>query len=427
MSVAVASIGGTNWAGNLAYSARRFAEPETVSEACAVVGAADTLATLGSRHCFNDIADTTGTHLSLARLNRILAIDRAAMTVTVEGGIRYGELGPALAAQGFALANLASLPHISVAGAIATATHGSGARLCNLATAVTAIEFIAADGTLVSLSRANDPNTFAGAVVHLGALGPVTKLTLAIEPAYSVRQDVYLDLSFAALIENFREIMGAATSVSLFTDWCGEHIAQAWLKQRTVHDDVSPAASDFFGARPAQEKMHPLPGVDAANCTEQLGHPGPWHERLPHFRMEFTPSQGEEIQTEYFVDRADAPAAITALRTVGDTLAPVLIVSEIRAIAADDLWLSPAYKRDIAAFHFTFRRNGPAVARVLPAIEGALAPFAPLPHWGKVFAMAPEKIMAGYPRLADFRALAARHDPAGKFRNAFLKRNVFGD
>lgn len=415
-----------NWAGNFTYSARRFAEPETVSDACTVVSAADKLATLGSRHCFNHIADTTGTHLSLARLNRVLAIDRAAMTVTVEGGIRYGELGPALAAEGFALANLASLPHISIAGAIATATHGSGARLGNLATAITGIEFIAADGTLVSLSRADDPATFAGAVVHLGALGPLTKLTLAIEPAYSVRQDVYLDLPFAALIENFREIMGAATSVSLFTDWRGERIGQAWLKQRTVYDDAAPAAPDFFGARPAIEKMHPLPGVDPTNCTEQLGRPGPWHERLPHFRMEFTPSQGEEIQAEYFVDRADAPAAITAMRTVGDRLAPVLMISEIRAIAADDLWLSPAYKRDLAAFHFTFHRDWPAVQRALPAIEEALAPFAPLPHWGKVFAMAPEKIGAGYPRLSDFRALAARHDPAGKFRNAFLDRFVFG-
>jgi xylitol oxidase len=427
MTAAAAPGSGTNWAGNLAYSATRRVDAASIAEAQAAVSAATKLRVVGSRHCFNAIADTTGTHLSLARLNRVLAIDRAAMTVTVEGGIRYGDLGPALAAEGFALANLASLPHISVAGAIATATHGSGARLGNLATAVTAMEFIAADGTLVSLSRAHDPDAFAGVVVHLGALGPVTKLTLAIEPTYSVRQDVYVDLSFAALIENFRAIMGAATSVSLFTDWRGEHIAQAWLKQRTVFDDASPAPSDFFGARPAREKMHPLPGVDPTNCTEQLGRPGPWHERLPHFRMEFTPSQGEEIQAEYFVERADAPAAITALRTLGDALAPILIVSEIRAIAADDLWLSPAHKRDIAAFHFTFRRDGPAVARVLPAIEGALAPFAPLPHWGKVFALPPASVRAGYPRLADFRALAARHDADGKFRNAFLERIVFGE
>ena len=415
----------TNWAGNLTYSARTCAEPRTVSEACAVVSAAEKLATLGSRHCFNDIADTHGTHLSLARLSRVLEIDRGAMTVTVEGGIRYGELGPRLAAEGFALANLASLPHISIAGAIATATHGSGARLGNLATAVTGIEFIAADGRLVSVARATDRDTFAGAVVHLGALGPVTKLTLSIEPLFHVRQDVYLDLPFAALAENFAAIMEAAYSVSLFTDWRGDTIAQAWVKRRTAPDDLSPAAPTFFGARPAREKMHPLPGVDPTSCTEQLGRPGPWHERLPHFRVEFTPSRGEEIQAEYFIDRRDAVAAIAALRTIGDRLAPALLISEIRAVAADDLWLSPAYGRDIAAFHFTFQRDWPAVQRVLPEIEAALAPFAPLPHWGKVFALSPTAIAAGYPRLADFRALAARHDPDGKFRNAFLDRYVF--
>jgi xylitol oxidase len=416
-----------NWAGNLAYGATHRVAPASVAEAQAAVRAATKLTTLGTRHCFNAIADTAGTHLSLARLNRILALDRTARTVTVEGGIRYGELGPALAAEGFALANLASLPHISIAGAIATATHGSGARLGNLAAAVTALEFIAADGGLAALSRARDGDRFAGAVVHLGVLGPVTQLTLAVEPLFHVRQDVYLDLPFAALAENFAAVMDAGYSVSLFTDWRGDAVRQAWVKRRTVPDDAAPAPADFFGARPATTKMHPLAGVDPTYCTEQAGRPGPWHERLPHFRMEFTPSRGDEIQAEYFVDRQDAVAAIAALRTVGDTLAPVLMISEIRAVAADDLWLSPACRRDVAAFHFTFHRDWPAVRAALPAIEGVLAPFAPRPHWGKVFALAPAEIAAGYPRLADFRALAAAHDPAGKFRNAFLETYVFGE
>jgi xylitol oxidase len=425
MSTEAAAAPHTNWAGNLAYRSARIVAAATVAEAQEAVRSSAKLTTLGSRHCFNEIADTTGTHLSLARLNRVLALDRAAMTVTVEGGIRYGDLGPALAAEGFALANLASLPHISIAGAIATATHGSGAANRNLAAAVTALEFIAADGNLVSLSRAKDGDTFAGAVVHLGALGPIVKLTLAIEPIFYARQDVYLGLPFATLAKNFDAIISAAHSVSLFTDWRGADVHQAWVKSRTAADDASPARRDFFGARPATEKMHPLAGVDPTNCTEQFGRPGPWHERLPHFRMEFTPSRGEEIQAEYFVAREDAVAAFAALRPLGDRLASALIISEIRAIAADDLWLSPAYRRNIAAFHFTFHRDWPAVQRALPLIEGALAPFSPLPHWGKVFAVAPEKVRAGYPRLADFRTLAMQHDPAGKFRNAFVDKYVF--
>jgi len=416
----------TNWAGNFTYGARNFVAAQTLAEAQDAVRAARKLRVLGSRHSFNAVGDTEGTHLSLAGLHRVLALDRAALTVTVEGGIRYGELGPVLAAKGFALANLASLPHISIAGAVATATHGSGARLGNLATSVTALEFIAADGSLVSLSRDKDGDTFAGAVVHLGALGPVTKLTLAIEPAFSVRQNVYLDLPFATLAQNFDEVVSAAYSVSLFTDWRGEVVQQAWLKQRLAANDASPAPADFFGADPALTKMHPLAGVDPTNCTEQFGRPGPWHERLPHFRMEFTPSRGEEIQAEYFVDRREAVDAIAALRTVGEALAPILMISEIRAIAADDLWLSPAFARPLVAFHFTFHRDWPAVERVLPAIEAALAPFSPLPHWGKVFTLPPSQVMTGYPCLADFRALAAAHDPAGKFRNAFLERYVFG-
>ncbi|MEJ0097301.1 MAG: FAD-binding protein [Bauldia sp.] len=416
----------TNWAGNLVYSAAAIAVPESLAEARQIVRAAGKLRVLGSRHCFNDIADTPGVHLSLARLNRIVSLDRARAQVTVEGGIRYGELGPWLHGEGFALHNLASLPHISIAGAVATATHGSGAALGCLATAVAAVEFIDAEGELITLSREQDPDTFPGAVVSLGALGAVTKLTLDVEPAFSVRQDVWRDLPFAALEANFDAIMSAGYSVSLFTNWQGETIGQAWIKSRTGAADHAPAAPDFFGAHAARANMHPIAHHEATHATGQMGAPGPWHDRLPHFRMGFSPSSGEELQAEYLLPRQHAVAAVEALRRLGDRLAPLLMVSEIRTVAADDLWLSPFYHQPAVAFHFTFRRDWPALAKLLPVMEEALTPFLPHPHWGKVFTLAPEAVQAGYPKLPDFRALLAAHDPNGKFRNAFVNRYVVG-
>jgi xylitol oxidase len=414
-------MSGTNWAGNLAYRAAALAAPATVADALDIVRRTPKLRALGSRHCFNDIADTDATHLSLEKQRRMLSLDTVARTVTVEGGARYGDLAPQLHAAGYALHNLASLPHISIAGAVATATHGSGVTLGNLATPVRAIEFIRADGELVTLSRDKDGDTFAGAVVNLGALGVMTKLTLAVEPAFAVRQDLWLDLPLDDLAANFDAIMSAGYSVSLFTGWRGDVIEQVWIKSRA--DAPSPPSS-LFGAHPAATKLHPLPGHDATACTDQLGVPGAWHERLPHFRTEFTPSSGAELQAEYFVPRERAVEGVAILSRWGRALGPYLLVSEVRTIAADDLWLSPAYKRDVVAFHFTLKQD-PGVRRLLYELEAQLAPLAPVPHWGKLFSLLPAKVQAGYARLADFRVLAAQHDPEGKFRNAFLDKYVF--
>jgi xylitol oxidase len=411
-----------NWAGNLRYAASEFAAPATVAEAQEIVRRAPRLRALGSRHCFNTLADTPALHLSLEKQRGIVAIDPDAGTVTVEGGIRYGDLAPALHAAGYALHNLASLPHISIAGAIATATHGSGVRLGNLATAITALEFIRADGELVTLTREKDGDTFAGAVVHLGALGVITRLTLKIEPTFAVRQDLFLDLPLAELTANFDAVMSAGYSVSLFTTWQADTIDQVWIKSRA--DAPAPPAT-LLGARLATRQMHPLAGHDAAATTEQLGAAGAWHERLPHFRMDFTPSSGAELQAEYYVSRDRAAEGVQILKRWGRALGPYLLISEVRTIAADDLWLSPAYQRDVVAFHFTLKQD-PSVPRLLYELEAQLAPLEPVPHWGKLFSLAPAKVQAAYLRLADFRALATRHDPAGKFRNAFVDKYVFG-
>jgi xylitol oxidase len=413
-----------NWAGNLIYGAERFLVPGTVEEAQEAVSTADKLRVVGSRHCFNDIADTPGTQLSLERLNRVLFLDRTNRQVTVEGGIRYGEIGSYLHEHGYALHNTASLPHISIAGACATATHGSGA-LGNLAVAVTAIEFIDAKGDLVTFSREADGDHFAGAVVNLGAIGVVTRLTLDLQPAFHIRQDVFCGLPWAVLESRFDEIMSSGYSVSVFTAWQAEAVEQVWVKSAVEPDATFAARDSLFGAQPATAKLHPIAGLDAVNCTEQMGIVGPAYDRLPHFRMGFTPASGDELQVEYFVPRQHAVAAIRTLRQHGDWFAPLLLMGEIRTIAADDLWMSPCYQTPCVAFHFSFKRDWPALKALLPAIEEALAPFQPRPHWGKMFTMEPEKIRAQYPRLADFRALLQQHDPLGKFRNAFVERNIF--
>lgn len=414
-----------NWAGNYRYQAAALHHPKGVQELQDLVRGAVAVQALGSGHSFNAIADSDGAQICLDQMPAVLAIDEQALTVTVDGGSSYGALAVALAAGGFALGNLASLPHISVAGAIATATHGSGDRNAGLAAAVVGLKLVDGTGTLHTLTRA-DTADFAGCVVGLGALGIVTEVTLAIEPAYEVAQHIYRDIEWEQVLADYDAVTGRAYSVSLFTDWSGDTVGQAWFKQRIGDGRSGDFPADLLGGRAATGALHPLPGVPALNCTQQLGVPGPWQDRLSHFRMEFMPSAGEEIQTEYLVDRAHAVPAINALRALTAVITPLLQVAEIRSVAADDLWMSTAVGRDSVAFHFTWFRDQAAVEEVVKVVEAALAPFGARPHWGKVFDADAASLAKLYPRFEDFKALADRLDPEGKFRNGFLQRTVFG-
>jgi len=416
-----------NWAGNLEYRARDLHEPTSFDELRELVQRSDRIRPIGSRHSFNEIADTTGDQVSLARMPRRIDIDRAARTVTVDGAIRYGELCVALHEAAFALHNMASLPHISVAGACATGTHGSGDRNGALPAAVSGLELVLANGEVVHLTRVDDPVTFELAVVGLGAVGVVTALTLDVEPAYLVRQDIYEDLPLASVVDHFDEIAAMADSVSLFTEWRGPSIDMVWLKRRVDSDaEDEPAPMSLFGAVSSTVERHPIRRLSPDACTSQLGVPGPWHERLPHFRMDHTPSAGEELQSEFFVPRARLVDAFLAVDRLRDRIAPLIQVSEVRTIAADHLALSMASNRPSAAIHFTWKPDWEAVRQLLPEIEAALRPFEPRPHWGKLFTMPPGEVQARYPRFPEFVALARRHDPDGKFRNAFLDRFAFG-
>ncbi|MEU7801556.1 FAD-binding protein [Micromonospora arborensis] len=414
-SAAATDVPRRNWAGNVRYAARAFHRPTSTDELRRLVAGSTRIRAVGSGHSFNRFGDTDGDLVTLAGLPQAVDVDHERRQVTVSGAMRYGDVARQLHTQGYALANLASLPHISVAGATATATHGSGQTHGNLATAVAGLELVTADGDLLRVDRDADGDTFAGMVVGLGALGLVTRVTLDVVPAFELRQYVSLDLDREAL----DEALGSAYSVSVFTDWRTPRLREVWRKQVA---DQAPPPADWLGTTAADAPRHPVLGMPPENCTPQLGEPGPWHERLPHFKLGFTPSSGDELQSEYHVPRTAAADALAALDDVAHLIAPVLLVCELRTVAADELWLSPNHQRDSFVVHFTWIDDTAAVLPVVAAVEERLAPFAPRPHWGKVFVTDPAELATRYPRYADFAAQLTHLDPTGKFRTDLLDR-----
>ncbi|MFC9288700.1 FAD-binding protein [Streptomyces sp. NPDC057052] len=408
----------TNWAGNITYAAGELHRPASLDALRSLVAASGRVRVLGSGHSFNAIAEpgADGVLLSLGALPAEVEVDPSARTVRVGGGVRYAELARRVHAHGLALPNMASLPHISVAGSVATGTHGSGVGNGPLAAPVREVEIVTADGSTVVIGRGDE--RFGGAVTSLGALGVVTALTLDLEPAFEVEQHLFTELPLDGL--DFETVAAAAYSVSLFTDWRAPGFRQVWLKRRTDRP-----LADFPWAAPATEALHPVPGMPAVNCTEQFGVPGPWHERLPHFRAEFTPSSGNELQSEYLLPREHAADVLRAIDGVRETVAPVLQTCEVRTVAADEQWLSPAHGRDSVAVHFTWVDDTAAVLPVVRELEAVLEPFGPRPHWGKVYEMPAAAVRGRYPRIDDFRALVRELDPAGTFTNAFV-RDVLG-
>lgn len=404
-----------NWAGNHVYQATRVERPTTIEQVQHVVATNDRVRALGSRHSFTDLPDTDGVLVSLADVPTTVEVDEVARTAHVTGFAAYGDVARALQARGWALGNLASLPHISVAGAIATGTHGSGDGNGSLATAVAALDIVGADGELRRVARGDDD--FAGSVVSLGALGVVVGVTLDIEPTFAVSQRVFTGLGWEAFAANVDAVTGSAYSVSLFTHWGDDGFFQVWCKSRG-----GTGPTTMFGATPATRTLHMLDGSPTEAVSAQLGRPGPWLDRLAHFRMEFTPSRGAELQSEYLLPRPALLDAVEHLRALGPRLAPVLQSCELRTVAADDLWLSSSYGHDVVGVHFTWVRDVGAVYALLPAIEQVLLPLGARPHWGKCFVTSAADLAAVNPRLGDFARLRDRLDPQRTFDNAFLTR-----
>lgn len=414
----------TNWSGTYDFRAARRERPVSISQLQQIVTEAQAVKVVGSRHSFNGIADSEdGCQIDVSGLIADPVVDADTGTVTVSGGMKYGELVPALAAAGRALPNLASLPHITIAGSVATGTHGSGTRQGGLGTSVEAVELLTADGGLRWIDRTDE--FFDGAVVSLGALGIVTRLRLATVPHYEVRQDAFVGMTWGELVARIDEVLDAAYSVSAFGRWVGPGPDHVVVKSRVADGADRPTLP---GSRWTADTLHPLQAAGASSdaVTQQGGTAGSWADRLPHFRLGFVPSAGAEIQSEFFVAREDAGRGIEALLAVADGIAPQLLVSEIRAIAADRLWLSPAHDRHSVAFHFTWKPDVAAVRTAVRIVEQALAPLAPRPHWGKVFTY-PGRLDFAYDRLDDFDELRRMLDPRGKFRNEFVARHVARD
>ena len=411
----------TNWAGNYTFAAAAVRRPATVEQVREIVAGARQVHVLGSRHSFHGLADAPDL-IALDALPADVVVDPSSRSVSCSAGLTYAALATALAAPALALPNLASHAHFTIAGAVATATHGSGDGSGNLAAAVEGLELMTSDGELVRASR-GDPD-FEGLVVGLGALGAVTRVTLDVEPAYEVRQRVFEGLAWDAFLDRFDQVMGAGTSVSVFTSW-DDPIEQVWVKSR-VTDAPEEVRGDLFGAAAATVQRHPVLGVDPVDSTPQLGQPGPWFDRLPHFRAGFRPPAGDELQSEYVVPRRHGREALAAVRRLAGVIRPVLHVAEIRTVAADRLWLSPQYEEDTIALHFSWTPDQAAVERVLVGLEAALAPFRARPHWGKLFLAGAPELARLYERLPDFRRLAERLDPRGAFRNPWLDTHVLG-
>ncbi len=412
-----------NWAGNIEFNPRQWATPESMEVLQETLARAQKVRAAGTRHSFNRIADSDHLMVSLEKLDRVVSLDREQNTVTMEAGIRYGDLCQYLAGEGFAIHNLASLVHIGVIGACATATHGSGLNNGNLATAVAALEIIGPDGEITRYKRGDA--SFNGLVVGLGAAGVVARITLDVQPAFQVQQFLYETLPFSAIDNHFEDLMGSAYSVSFFTDWSRDSINQVWLKHRMAPGQIREFSDDLYGARPASKKLHPIPAAGAENCTDQLGVPGEWHNRLQHFRFEFTPSFGDELQSEFILPLENAVDALHAVKAIGEEIFPLLYTSEIRTVAADDLWMSMNYHQPSVAIHFTWKPDWPAVQEKLKKIEAALMPFDARPHWGKLFTLPKDYVQSQYPKLPAFRALLQQQDPDGKFRNAFVEQWIW--
>jgi xylitol oxidase len=399
-----------NWSGTVEYGATSVEAPGSVAEVQQLVARTPRIRALGTRHSFNDIADTEGVLVTTTEIPADFELDAERRVVTVGAGTRYAAVATFLESEGWALHNMGSLPHISVAGAVSTGTHGSGDLNGNLSTAVRGLQLVGPDGALRWVRHGDED--FAGTVVGLGLLGVVVRVELAIQPSYLVRQDVYGGLAWATLLEDVPAITSAGYSVSVFTDWVTDPIGQVWVKRKVQSVDES-VPEELAGARRLGDGTQILPSED--DNTTQQGIAGAWASHLPHFRIDRTPSNGDEIQTEYFVARADAAGALTAVRALAEDIAPHLLITELRTIAADDLWMSTASGRDSLAIHFTFKNEPDAVVELTPRIEAALEPFAPRPHWGKVNTVPQEVIASRYPRFADFRSLVQRIDPDGKF------------
>jgi xylitol oxidase len=413
-----------NWAANYTFTAMRLHRPASIGDVQRVVAASPKIRAIGARHSFNGIADTTADQIDLCGIDPDIVIDRQRMTVTAGAGISYGGLSSFLHREGFALDNLASLSQISVAGAISTATHGSGDGNKALSSRVVGLELVLADGSVQRIERGQAD--FDGMVVGLGAFGIVTRVTLAIEPTFDIRQDAFVDLPWDELLARFDVISSAAYSFSIFTKWSGPMANRIWLKTRLATTPAGEFDVSKLGLKQGLPYTVPATVENPLAILNPFDVPGPWCDRLTHTRHDVSPPPADQIQSEYLIPRPQFGKAVAIIRAMAPRIDALLHATEIRTVAADEFWLSPFYRQDSVAIHFTWKKQIDAVDAITKELEAALIPLGAKPHWGKVIHADAAALAPLYPRMADFRSCARRCDPAGKFRNAYLEKHVFG-
>jgi len=403
-----------NWSESFQFSATEIATPESTEALQTVIAEAPTAKAIGTRHSFNAVADSPGGVLvDVSTLRDVhLAIDHEQMTASVPAGWTYSQAVRELEAAGVALGNLASLPHISVAGATATGTHGSGDRNPMMSAEIVGVEVVDGEGQLRVVGEGHPD---LGALsLGLGAFGVFTRVVFAVRPTFQVQQDYYRSAPWENVLANLDDIFASAYSVNIHGDFSTDTVRGVWRKHVCDSGEIMVSPERLFGLTLERGQ---LPNA----ATTRLHKPGPWSVRLAHFRPDAAPSTGgDELQSEYFVSRAHAVDALDALRSIGDRIDPHLWGAEIRTVASDDLWISPATGRDTLSIGLTWRKHPEAVHDLLPVVESTLEPFDARPHWGKLFAMEAPRLHALYPRLAEFNALRATYDPAATFASPFL-------
>ncbi|CAE8614106.1 unnamed protein product [Polarella glacialis] len=380
----------------------------------------------------------------------------ATKTIRVGGGATFTQLVQKLSGSGLALQNVPALPQFTVAGAVATGTHGSSgvdpvtgkAKLGSQASQVISIEMVVADGSIMEFSRKQHGGVdgeFEGTVVSMGCLGVVVSLTLELVPDFIVRQRVYVQWphpapswSYRAIIDNFEELLTSCDSFSAFVDWptqqAGMLVLRDFVEPRSAPLEAMLLPQEWHGGHLITEPLPPLlSAVDNAKPFRTTSQ-GPWHDVLFWYMEDleaFGPQAPEELQFEWFVPLAAARPALEVVAETARGWAGLALYCELRAVRRDDLWLSPSTVDGCDSLAIAFGFDKHQEARAIAAagsLEKQLGQFHARPHWGKLTSLSPIALRDLYgPALVKFKALCKKYDPPGKFRNRWANRFIFGE
>uniref|UniRef100_A0A915D0Y3 FAD-binding PCMH-type domain-containing protein n=1 Tax=Ditylenchus dipsaci TaxID=166011 RepID=A0A915D0Y3_9BILA len=418
-----------NWGGNFNFSTQDIKYPTTTAGVQQLVKECKgKIRPVGTRHSFSEIANTNDTLICLVHMNLILSVDPSVPSVTVQAGITYTDLIPFLQSIGLAIPMMASLGEISIAGAINTAVHGSGAGIGNLATQVLGLQMVLADGSVVQYSKGQNDTELAAATVGLGALGIVTQVTLQAQPTYNLAINVFENMDMSVLDTQLYNITHSGYAINMWSTFGTPGVLdQVWITTKVDSNGVNAYGnvSQLYGAPAATAQSSPIAALPPTYVVPQMGIVGPYYERLTDYDLGLSGQEGQQTQSEYYVDFDDFVPALKALQTLSAEINAVVYVALFRITEKDELWMSPQYKKTTMAIHFSWQPKLDQVMALLPKIEAALAPFNPIPHWGKLYTLKPEQYLPLLPKYPEWREQVELHDPTHKFRNKWLEENIF--